>query len=103
MLFDFECERGHRTEHDVDRSVRSVVCACGKQAARQFSVPHVNGIVKVPMRERGVPLNRMVEAHDTILYEAEKAHVEPPDTLKMAKAQAAAIRKHRPDLVTGGR
>ena len=101
--YDFTCGSGHTSEHAVERAVMSVRCRCGRVARREIAVARLGGLVDVPMRERGVPLNRMVEAHETILHEAARAGVEPPDTLAMAKAQAKAIQRHRPDLVTGGR
>ena len=81
------------------REVREAPCDCGRSARRQLSAPLINGIVQVPMRERGIPLNRMIEAHDTIVHQSDQAGVEPPDTLKIAKRQAARIRKHAPELI----
>lgn len=98
-LYDFSCPEGHVFEARVAREVREAPCACGLVARRCLSAPLINGIVQVPMRERGIPLNRMIEAHDTIVHQSEQAGVEPPDTLAIAKQQAAKIRQHRPELV----
>ena len=101
--FDFRCGSDHITERSVDRSVLSIRCRCGRVARRELAVARLNGLVGIPMKERPIHLNRFVEAHDEMVYQAERAGVTPPDTFKIAKARAAAIQKHRPDLVTGGR
>ena len=38
-----------------------------------------------PTKEAPVNMTRFMEAHGQILHEAAKAHVEPPDFLKIAK------------------
>ena len=38
-----------------------------------------------PTREAPVNVTQFQEAHGQVLHEAEKAHVEPPDFLKIAK------------------
>ena len=98
--YDWHCAGGHTFEASVDRTVHATPCLeCDLSAQRQFAVPAVTGIVQVPMRERKIPLNRMIEAHDTIVHEAEKAHVEPPNTLKIAKAAAREIQAKAPELL----
>ncbi len=103
-VYDFRCDAGHVTEEVTDRAQRSGVCPqCGSASQRVAvypgHVPGVNGIVTVPMAERGIPLGRALEAHDTIVHQAERAGVEPPDTLSIAKRVAKGIQKHRPDLI----
>ena len=48
-----------------------------------------NGFTQKPTREHYVNLGRAVEAQHELVYQAEKAHVEPPDLWKVAKARVA--------------
>ena len=98
-VYDFRCPEGHVFEARVAREVHEAPCDCGLVARRELAAPLINGIVQVPMRERGIPLNRMIEAHDTIVHQSDRAGVEPVDTLAIAKRRAATIRRHRPELV----
>ena len=94
------------TEARADRSQRSLPCpACDLPSQRVVgypaALPGVTGGARVPMNQRGIPLGLAQEAHDTIVYEAEKAGVEPPDTLSIAKREAAKVRRGAPELITG--
>lgn len=43
MLFDFECQDGHRFEELVQPTVRKIPCVeCGYAAYRQISAPHLD-------------------------------------------------------------
>ena len=100
--YDFACAAGHVTERSVERSVTTAPCGsagCRRMASRLPSLVGVTGIVRVPMRERKFPLGRMVEAQHTIVDQAQRAGVEPPDMLAIAKQRAKEIRRHRPDLI----
>ena len=97
--YDFECAAGHIAEQMAERSQLESWCWCGLRARRLPSLAGVTGSVRVPMGERKIPLGRFVEAHDTLVDQAQRAGVEPPDTLAIAKQRAKEIRKHRPDLI----
>jgi len=100
--YDFRCESGHTTESVEHRETRAIACSsCGSSASR-VAVPSrvgLAGFTVTPIGERMVPLSRFREAHDTIVHEAARAGVTPPDTLKIAKHAAREITKHRADLL----
>ena len=105
-LYDFRCAAGHTSEARADRSERAIQCPdCDLVAQRVVGYPNalpgVTGGARVPMNQRHIALGRAQEAHDTIVYEAEKAGVEPPDTLAIAKREAEKVRRDAPELITG--
>lgn len=105
--YDFVCARRHTTEATTARDVEAVLCgrASCMLTARRSAVPArvgLGGMVTTPMDQRRIPLSLAQEAHDTIVDQASRAGVRPPDTFRAAKARGRAIRRHRPDLIGGG-
>tara|TARA_R110000824_G_scaffold106600_3_gene251911 strand:+ start:1208 stop:1525 length:318 start_codon:yes stop_codon:yes gene_type:complete len=101
--YDFRCEDGHTAEHITDRDTRSIECsACGRPAARQLSLGVGVGVGARPaMRDRPVDLDTFIEAQNTVVDSYARAGEEAPDFWSIAKRESQAIRKARPDLVTG--
>lgn len=88
--YDFGCSSGHITEQVVDRDIRSATCDCGASAERLLSLGVSVGGMRTPTQYHDINLNRAVEAHGETLLAAERAGVEPPDTLGEAKRRVAA-------------
>ena len=53
------------------------------------------------MRDRPVDLDTFIEAQNTVVDSYARAGEEAPDFWSIAKRESQAIRKARPDLVTG--
>ncbi len=89
--YDYRCVGGHVTEKERGYDVDRIPCpVCGVSAQRLAVYPGVqlmgDGInTHQPTKEAPVNVTRFMEAHGQILQEAEKAHVTPPDFLKIAK------------------
>ena len=89
--YDYRCAGGHVTEKERGYDVVRVTCPiCGASAQRLAVYQGVqvmgDGInTHQPTKEAPVNVTRFMEAHGQILYEAEKAHVTPPDFLGIAK------------------
>lgn len=102
--YDYRCAVGHEEERiaGFDDSVLSCG-ACGSPAQRMVPSrpPLMGGFAIPPMNERRIPLSRFVEAQGQMVRDAERAGVSAPDVLGIAKRQAAAIRKHAPEMVSG--
>ena len=74
---------------------------CGGRAERD-PVPQgigISGFRVTPVSQRYVPLSRAMEAQQTILHEAQKAGVEPPDLYAAGIRQAAARRRYAPETI----
>ena len=89
--YDYRCAGGHTTEAIRPMRVGLIDCPVCKEPAQRLSC--YAGIQAMgdginchrPTREAPVDITQFTEAHGQILHEAEKAHVEPPDFLKIAK------------------
>ena len=90
--YDFRCGVGHVRESMESRDTDAIDCDCGRPARRIISAGHVAGAIgftRKPTREHYVPLGRAIEAQHEIVYQAEKAHIDPPDLWKVAKDRVA--------------
>ena len=89
--YDIECSAAHRHEVTEDRETSARPCPqCSLPARRVIlpgHIPSANGFTPKPTREHYVNLNRAIEAQHELVYQAEKAHVEPPDLWEAAKAR----------------
>lgn len=89
--YDYRCEAGHEREAFESRDTDLIPCPdCGRPSRRFVSaahVPNANGFTPKPTKEHYVNLNRAIEAQHELVYQAEKAHVDPPDLWKAAKAR----------------
>lgn len=103
-MYGFRCACGHAFDARVPYSTGERECvACGGRAQREF-VPAAfgrSGFAIPPMRERPLPVGRFLEAQHDMVRDAERHGVEAPDVVAAAKHQAATIRAHAPELVTG--
>lgn len=102
-LYDYRCAAGHVTERRAGYHQSSVECpGCGGEAVRaEVNRVGVNGFAIPPMRERPLAVSQGLEALDEMQSSARKAGVAAPDVWGAAQAQAAEIRKHAPELITG--
>jgi len=102
--YDFRCATGHDFEARVPYCATSGHCPqCGEIAQRTFvPAPFSSGGFAVPpMWARRIPLNRFIEAQGEMVRTAERTGQPAPDILKIAKRQAAIVRRYQPELVTG--
>lgn len=100
--YDFRCAGGHVTEELTGREVRAIACPSCPLLAERLVVPSgvgITGLTVPPIGERRVHLGRAIEAQHEIVDQAQRAGVEPPDLLSVARRKAAAIRKHAPEVL----
>lgn len=102
-LYTYLCNCGYAAELRRARSARAVACPqCGGRAKRD-PVPRgsvgIAGFRVTPVSQRYVPVSRAMEAHETILHEAAKAGVQPPDLYAAGIRQAAWRRRNAPETI----
>ena len=85
--YDWRCLAGHEHEAFEDRLVFERECPlCLRSAHRQLSVAAgITGMVSTPTRYAPINLSQFVEAQHTLVYEAEKRHIDIPDPMKVAR------------------
>lgn len=94
----------HELEQWASREQREFDCPEHGRPAQRIAVypgavPGVTGAVTVPVSQRYIPLKQAQEAHDEIVYESERAGVEPPDLVAAGMRQAAMRRKYLPETI----
>lgn len=101
-FYDFRCPQGHVTERRAGFGQSAIGCDCGATAER-VAVNRIGfgGFAIAPMGERNIPLGRFTEAHGEMLRIAQRTGVQAPDVMAIAKRQAAQIKRHAPELITG--
>lgn len=103
--YDYRCAAGHVEEVVAPVTTSSTACPrCGVTAERvavPSRPPRVNGFALQPMRERPIRLDRAVNAQHEMVARAARQGITLPDPLTVAKRQAARIRRHAPEIVTG--
>lgn len=89
--FDYLCPAGHLHESLEDRETTAIGCTdCGATATRTIvagHLPGISGFTPKPTREHYVRLGQAMEAQHEIIDACERAHIEPPDLLGMARAR----------------
>ncbi len=94
--YDYRCAGGHTTEAVRPMRVGLIDCPTCEEPAQRLSCyagiqqagDGVNG--HRPTSEAPVNVTQFTEAHGQVLHEAERAGVEPPDFLKVAKERIKA-------------
>ena len=102
-MYDFRCTAGHNTERRTDYNQSAIECpGCGVEA-RRVPVYHigVSGFAIPPMRSRPVGISEFAEAQGEMVHTANRIGVPAPDVMAIAKQQAATIKRHAPELITG--
>lgn len=61
----------------------------------------VSGFAISPMRSRPVGLTEFTEAQNEMVHNAQRLGVQAPDVMAIAQRQAARIKRHAPELITG--
>lgn len=91
--FDYRCPAGHLRESVEDRETTAIGCAdCGATAQRTFvagHLPRINGFTPKPTREHYIRAGQAMEAQHEIIDACERANVEPPDLLGIARKRIA--------------
>ena len=85
--YDWRCPAGHEHEASEDRRVFERECPlCLRPAHRQLAVvAGITGMVSTPTRYAPLNVSRFIEAQHTLVYEAEKRHLDIPDPLKVSQ------------------
>lgn len=101
--YDFRCAAGHVTERRAGYDQSAIGCpACGREAKRaEVNRLGVSGFAIAPMRSRPVGLKEFTEAQGEMVHTAKQTGVEAPDVMAIAERQAALIKQHAPELITG--
>lgn len=100
--YDFRCAKGHVTEKRAGYDQSAIGCHCGAEARRSpVNRFGVSGFAIPSMRARPVPLSTFTEAQGEMVHTSQRTGVPAPDVMAIAKRQAAQIKRHAPELITG--
>ena len=89
--YEYRCAAGHVTEQRQPRHVGEIDCLrCGLSAQRLVSSSvGIAGFAQRPTREAPIPLSRAIEAQHEIVYQSERAGIQPPDLMAAARRRVA--------------
>ena len=89
--YEYRCAAGHVTEQRQPRDIGEIDCAVCSLTAQRLIPSSVgfSGFAQRPTREAPIPLSRAIEAQHEIIYQSNRAGIQPPDLMKAARQRIA--------------